>query len=346
MTERNEVARGPVAPSIRTLATLVRASQWWDYKLAPILVIFYATLVREGASLALEYREAATLLVGLIAGAAYVSISNDIADRRDDRIAGKANRLEGLSHGTIALLLAFPVSIGGMVAWHWRDDVLLLLAYGGAWLAFTAYSLPPFRLKARGAAGVMADALGSQCLPSIVATLAAARGIGHAPDLAWVAAVAVWSGAYGVRGILWHQLHDAAADRASNTGTFVQRHGAIRTRTFVSRFLFPLELVALAAVLAMIPGRASLAGLALYGLFAIGKIERFKLRAVLVEPVDRYLLILFDFYIVFWPITLLIAAAISTPLDAGVLAAQLLLFPVANARTLRDGIRLSRRVLT
>jgi len=178
-----------------------------------------------------------------------------------------------------------------------------------------------------------------------VAVLAADSAAARAPDLFWCAMVAVWSGAYGVRGILWHQLLDIAADRLSGTRTFVQRRGANFARALVSRVIFPVEIAALAALLWMMPGRASLAALALYGLFAIGKIERFRLRAVLVDPTDRYLLVLVDFYTVFWPISLLIAAALSQPLDIATLALHLLLFSGSTGRALYDGMRLTKRVL-
>lgn len=324
---------------------IVRAEQWWGYKLAPILAVFYASLLREGTAVSAVAGEAAILLLGLVAGAAWVSLSNDLADRDDDRAAGKANRLEERSVVTITLLLALPLAAGAAVAWQWRGDLPLLLAYGGAWLAFAFYSLPPLRLKARGIPGVIADAAGSQALPSLVAALAASHAVGRAPDLLWCGIVTLWAGAWGVRGIIWHQLLDRSADEASATGTFVRRHGVPRARALVRLVTFPVELAALLALLWLVPGRAGMFALALYGIFTIARLERFGLRAALADPVDRYLLVLGDFYVVFWPVALLATSAAAHPQDLLVVAAHLLLFLGPALTVARDVTRLPRRVL-
>lgn len=327
------------------LLRIVRAEQWWSYKLAPILAVFYASLLREGAAIAAVAVDAAILLFALVAGAAWVSLSNDLADRDDDRAAAKPNRLEGKSPVTIAVLLALPLAGGATVAWLWREDPLLLLAYGAAWLAFALYSLPPFRLKAHGIPGVIADAAGSQALPSLVAALAASHALGRAPDLLWCLVVTLWAGAWGVRGIVWHQLLDRAADEASATGTFVRRHGVRRARALVRLVTFPVELAALLALLWMIPGRASMFALALYALLTVARMERFQLRAALADPVERYLLLLGDFYAVFWPLALLAAASATHPQDLLVLAVHLLLFLGPAWTVVHDAMRLPRRNL-
>lgn len=324
---------------------IVRAEQWWSHKLAPLSAIFYATLSRDGTGVAAVWPQALLLLAGLCAGAAYVSVSNDLADRRDDRIAGKANRLARLAPGSAAVLVAITLAAGTAVAWQWRASPMLVAAYAAAWLSFTAYSVPPLRLKARGAAGVFADAMGAHCLPSLVAVLAADLAAARVPDLLWCALVAIWSAAYGARGILWHQLLDQAVDRASATATFVQRHGRELARTFARRLFFPAETLALAGLLWLLPGRASLAALALYGLFAIGKMQRFRLEAALVAPGERYLLIMADFYVVFWPLALLAASASHNTADLAALAVHLALFGPACAMVVRDALRLTQRDL-
>lgn len=326
-------------------ARIVRAEQWWGYKLAPILAIFYATLWREGVAISAAALDAAILLLGLVAGAAWVSLSNDLADRADDRIAGKPNRLEGRSPFVIAVLLAVPLAVGAWVAWQWRHDLPLWLAYAAAWLAFALYSLPPFRLKARGLVGAVADAAGSQALPSLVAALAAAHAAARAPDGAWCLLVVVWAGAYGMRGIIWHQLADLTADRASATGTFVQRRGVRVPRAMVRWILFPVELASLFALLWLLPGRGSMFALAIYALSTIAKLQRFRMRAVLSDPDGDYLLTLVEFYVVFWPVALLAASAVLHPADLIALALHLLLFFGPVWVVARDAVRVQQRVL-
>src|SRR5207249_2154007 len=76
----------------------------------------------------------------------------------------------------VATLVALTVGTGFLFAWLWRDDALLLLCYLATWLAFSLYSLPPFRFKERGAAGVLCDAAGEQLFPALVAAFLACRG--------------------------------------------------------------------------------------------------------------------------------------------------------------------------
>lgn len=326
-------------------AQIVRAEQWWSHKLAPLSAVFYATLARDGMGVAAAWPHALLLLAGICAGAAYVSVSNDLADRRDDLIAGKRNRLAALSPAFATILVAITLAAGAAVAWQWRGSPMLLAAYVAAWLSFTAYSLPPLRLKARGAAGVLADAMGAHCLPSLVAALAADVAAARPPDLLWCALVAMWSVAYGARGILWHQLLDQATDCASGTATFVQRRGREPARTLARRLVFPAEMLALAGMLWLVPGRAGFIALALYGLFTVGKMQRFRVEAAIVAPGERFLLVMADFYVVIWPLALLIASISRHAIDFAALAVHLALFGGACATVARDSVRLIRRDL-
>src|SRR5207253_2526788 len=70
----------------------VRAVEWWDYKLAPAAAVVYATALALDVPLSRLWPAAATVVVALIPAAAYVSVINDLADRAEDRAAGKRNR--------------------------------------------------------------------------------------------------------------------------------------------------------------------------------------------------------------------------------------------------------------
>ncbi|HEX7848395.1 MAG TPA: hypothetical protein VF485_01560 [Sphingomonas sp.] len=334
----------PVNPRVSSLAgiaRLARAEQWWSYKLSPMLAIYYATLLRSGMGVAEAGWTGLLLLAGIGACAAYVSLSNDLADRRDDRIAGKPNRLEGKSAPAVAFALAVPLALGAAIAWCWRSDPPALLAFAGSWISFTLYSFEPLRLKARGIWGIMADALGAHGLPALLAALLAFDAAGRPPDLAWCVCVATWSGAFGLRGILWHQLLDAEADRRSATGTFVQRHGAAASRKIVGHGLFPIELALLLTLLWLVPGRGSMFALALYGLYVVGTMVRLEIRPTLVVAVPRYSLLLVAFYVAIWPLALLLDSAWQHPLDAVVIAVHALLFH----RPILELIDTARRVI-
>jgi len=316
----------PYARPLAGIARLARAEQWWSYKLSPMLAIYYATLLRCGSSIADAGWRGLLLVAGIGACAVYVSLSNDLADRQDDRVAGKPNRLEGKSAAFVFAALAAPVALGMVVAWFWHNNPALLLAFAGSWICFSAYSFAPLRLKARGAWGVAADAAGAHGFPALLAVLLAYDAAGQVPNLIWCICVVGWSGAFGIRGILWHQLFDSTADRRSATATFVQRHGAAITRAIVQRLLFPVELSLLLACLWLVPGRLSMFALALYTLFLIAKMIRFDIRPTLVASVPRYVLVLVEFYVVIWPLALLAEAAWRHPLDIVVLALHAILF--------------------
>jgi 4-hydroxybenzoate polyprenyltransferase len=262
----NDILR-PVAARTAKLASLLsslRAGEWWEYKLVPILAMFYATSLTLDASLSRLWSSLLLLLLALVPGAVYVSVINDFTDRTEDLAAGKANRLVGRSSGAIFALLATPVALGLLFVILWRHDTLLLLLYVAAWLSFTLYSVRPFRLKTRGLVGVLADAAGAHLFPTLLAVALAFRMTGRPVDPLWMGTVAVWAFAYGLRGILWHQLKDIENDRAAGVRTFVQRHPIGAVEALAVFVIFPLELIGFTLLLWQVGGLLPGVLLALY----------------------------------------------------------------------------------
>ncbi|HEX8584078.1 MAG TPA: UbiA family prenyltransferase [Allosphingosinicella sp.] len=318
------------------LARVARAGEWWEYKLVPIFAMFYATALVADLPLHSLWKSALLLLLAVGAGAVYVSVLNDVADRHEDLAAGKHNRVVGRSPAFVALLLAVPIAVGLAVAWNWREDPLRLYPYLAAWTAFTLYSLPPFRLKARGVAGVLADACGAHLFPTLVAVAIVLRFGGVAPNPIWLAATSLWAFAYGLRGILWHQLLDADADRVASVSTFVQRSGRDRAVALARWVIFPVELCAFSVVLSQMPSWLPLLFLFLYVLLVRKKLHVFVMQAVIVEPRPRYLIILHEYYDLFLPLSLLLASSLRWQLDLAALFIHFLLFPRRLLHTARD----------
>lgn len=286
---------------------------------------------------------ALTILLALVPGAAYVSVINDLTDRADDLAAGKPNRLAGRSRGLAALLVCVPVAAGLVFAVLWRHDVLLLPLYLAAWLAFSLYSLPPFRWKTRGILGVIADASGAHLFPTLVAVVLTYREAARPVDAAWLSAVAVWSFAYGLRGILWHQLSDRENDRAAAVRTFAQRHPpqvVARIGTFV---VFPVELIALAVLFLRMRSLVPPAFLAAYAILVAGRMRLWGMNVVVVEPRPRFLIALHEYYDVHFPIAILIASSLRDPRDLLALAAHGLLFPRRTLQSWTDAWKLVRQ---
>lgn len=306
--------------------------------------MFYATALTQQVPVSSLWQAALTVLLALAPGAAYVSVINDLTDREEDLAAGKANRLAGRTNAYAGLLIAITAGAGLVFCWLWRRDTPLLTAYLCAWLAFSLYSLPPFRWKTRGILGVFCDASGANLFPTLVAVILAFREAGRPLDLAWIAAAGVWTFAYGLRGILWHQLTDLEADRQAGVRTFAQRHAphvTVRLGTYVA---FPLELLALAAMLWLMRSAVPVVALALYAVLASLRLWHWGMKAVVVAPKPRFLIVLHEFYDVGLPVSVLIASALRHPLDLVVLAIHLVVFPVRVRQTLHDARKLAREL--
>jgi len=233
------------------------------------------------------------------------------------------------------------VAAGLVFAILWRRDALLLPLYLAAWLAFSLYSLPPFRWKARGILGVIADASGAHLFPTLVAVVVTFRWAGHTVSVPWMVAVGTWAFMNGLRGILWHQLSDAEHDRRAIVRTFAQRHDArwiARLGTFV---IFPIELVALACMLWTMGSAIPVALLALHLCLMLLRLRLWDMHAVIVAPKPRFLIVLHEYYDGFLPVAVLWASAWRHPADAVVLAVHLLLFSNRIRQAVNDAVTLA-----
>ena len=336
---------GSAGRAIGRLGAVSRAGEWWEYKLVPIFAAFYASALHLGVPVWTLWPSALALLAALVPGAVFVSVINDLTDRDEDAIAGKANRMAGRPAWQAVLMVAAPVAMGLAFAWLWRDDPPLLLAYLAAWTAFSLYSLAPFRLKTRGFLGVIADASGAHLFPTLVAVLLVARQAGQEADPLWIGAVGLWAAAYGLRGILWHQLSDLDQDRAAQVRTFAQRHDSAAVVRLARYLIFPLEVVGLAAMLWLLGHPLPPLALLFYLVLVQRRVAVWQMRAVLVQPRPRYLILMADYYDVFLPLAVLIASAILHPLDVAVVAVHLLLFPNRARTVAEEGWRLRHSLL-
>src|SRR5229473_4607810 len=202
-----------------------RTDCWWEHKLSPIVATIYATAAFSGIPFPSLWPVVALALPALIVCASYVSVLNDLTDAKDDQASGKPVRWSGRARVHPALLLAGCMAAGGAFLIVWRKDMLLFSTYLLSWLAFTFYSASPFRLKARGIWGVLADASGAHLFPTLFAVVLLYHRTRTEATTQWIILVVLWSFAAGVRGILWHQLEDAVHDRKIGLRTFVCLHG-------------------------------------------------------------------------------------------------------------------------
>jgi 4-hydroxybenzoate polyprenyltransferase len=312
-----------------------RISEWWEHKVAPVCGVFYGTLYLAGVPVSASWVAALTLLIAIAAQATYVSVINDLTDREVDRLAGKSVRNDG--RYTPVILLVLSIAAGACVAFAWRERTMLLTVYACGWVAFSLYSIPPFRFKERGIAGVLCDAGGAHLFPTLTAVFCAAQV--HGP---WVVVTAVWAFASGVRGILWHQLRDAEVDRRTGVRTFVVRSGeraAVRVAAWIA---LPVELVALTLMLWQLRSIWPLLALALYAGLMLLRPMRYGARAVIVEPAPATFVVMSDFNGGYLPQSILLASAMVHPTDVFALALHLLLFPRHTWQNVREILGLAR----
>jgi 4-hydroxybenzoate polyprenyltransferase len=168
---------------------------------------------------------AATIaFVGLCAGT-YGYLLNDIFDLEVDRRAGKSNRMAAFSPGARFLFCALALGLGFTPALFLQTSHRTLVILGFEYFILTVYSLPPFRLKVRGALGLLCDAAGAHVVANLYALSVLADGRPPATGarvetVVFVALVCAWELCLGLIGILVHQVQDRANDLRSGIRTF------------------------------------------------------------------------------------------------------------------------------
>jgi 4-hydroxybenzoate polyprenyltransferase len=152
--------------------------------------------------------------------AAFGFLINDLGDRDLDRRQAKPNAFVDLGAARGGLLLGVTLAV--MLASGMR--FASRPGFAAVWIAWLAaalgYSLPPLRLKERGAAGLAASTFAQWTAPTLLAFAAMGAWEGWEP---WgVALVFTLS---GVALEIAHQRHDRERDAHTSTPTFAVRSG-------------------------------------------------------------------------------------------------------------------------
>jgi cytochrome P450/4-hydroxybenzoate polyprenyltransferase len=277
-----------------TLRDLVRWQEW-HYSKTPLFFVgmVYAILrmPQPGATQAVQM---AALLVLLCFYAAFGHIVNDYADRDIDRAAGKKKLLAAWSErgAQIAAAIPFIGTIGlALICFDSPTTVVTMIAV----LVAALYSLPPARLKERGALGWLAAALAQRTLP--LAIICEALKVW---DVVLVG-FSVLSTLIGLRWIIAHQLQDRENDRGSGVRTLATEQDPQHLVALL-HVLFSLECTCACAVVATMSYFVSPAlGVAAFA-YAVGRSGK----PFSAAEFDK-------FYCVVWPITLAVLLALRDP---------------------------------
>ena len=315
-----------------TVLQAVRATEWWIL-LSPMFAAFYATAFLLKLSILSLWPQLLLAMAAIVPGAAYVSLINDLTDRAQDLASGKLNRQLDMPRGLIALLFALCIAPGLVVAFYWRHDPVLLSLYLAAWLAFSLYSIPPFRLKVRGILGAIADTSGARLFPTMLLVVLVYRRAARPIDPIWFATVALWVFCYGLRQTLFHQVMDRDNDDEAGVTTFVQRHGIVAVQRLVNGLIFPLELAAIAGLLWQSASFVAWVFFLLYVLLECWRTRLSNMAPVIIVPssgsshLDIHTRqVLFRYYEVFLPLALLISSSLRHPWDVVILIAHGVIF--------------------
>lgn len=285
----------------------IRAREWWHYKTPAALAgsmtaAFVAGATPEQSATAMLW----LVLTGLVGGV-FASVFNDLMDFRSDWEAGKVTGVMTFHKpGRLWWLAGIVAATVGLIG------LLGPLPRGQAWFAVlalvhVAYTMPPIRLKDRGIWGVLCIAAGEHLLASMIGLGLVTDITGKSLPLPWCVALVLWSLAFGVRSILWHQIKDSGNDREANAGTFGARFDAPVLRSIGERWVFPVELAA-AVVCAVWMRTPWVAWMALAHV-AVEWLRWKYLEAnwTIVAPASNQRFALLDWAIVFWPLAALLA---------------------------------------
>ena len=230
----------------------------WDnaqYKFSIVFCSLYVVLFsfRSLNSKILLYIFISILLSIGIAGIGYVF--NDYIDYEDDKKNKKQNLFIQFSKSQ-GIILIFIFLVLSVFPWFLlpfdRFSLLLIIT---EFLLFIIYALPPIRLKERGLAGVITDALYAQVIPCILATYTYSK-IGEKTSFytSFIWIYISWLIILGCRNIINHQIQDYHNDINTNTQTFVTKHGIIKSKRWVLYLLIPIEFLLFLLLVFYLPG--------------------------------------------------------------------------------------------
>ncbi len=168
---------------------------------------------------------------------------NDLTDIEPDRIAGKRNMFLLFSKTTIGLI-GIGCLIFTILPWLLFPFTIISLFFICLEIGlFAIYSFKPFRLKEKGWAGLVADALYAHVIPVMFAvyTFTLIKNPLFNLEFCHITGV-LWVFLTGTRNILKHQIEDFDNDQKSNTKTLLQSMNLNRVRKNVVTILIPLEI--------------------------------------------------------------------------------------------------------
>lgn len=226
---------------------LFRAEDWWIGKASMLMGMVYMLSAIFGITFRSFALWGVASMATIIGFAALGYLINDYFDQEKDRLVGKKNFLLGKSGGIkfVCFLVAVLLLAGPWYYLPWDRFTLSLMA--AQILAYLIYSIPPVRLKERGMAGIVVDALYAHAIPAMMATYTYLLISGFPFfDLTLFLLLFFWQFVAGVRNVLMHQQNDMESDALSGTTSYLTGRSLSESGLL---FIKALELFLLTALL-------------------------------------------------------------------------------------------------
>lgn len=181
-------------------------------------------------------------------------LTNDLADRTKDQLAGKLNGTANLSTASVLVLVIAFLAIAILPWLYLPVDHISGICILAELVLFVIYAFPPFRLKERGIFGVITDALYAHVVPGFLAswTFFLVGGKKYEDFFFFAGTLIIWQLISGMRNILSHHFKDIENDQISGTKTFATQVGKDRVYTLMAWGFIPMEVASALAFLALI----------------------------------------------------------------------------------------------
>jgi hypothetical protein len=306
---------------------LIRANDWWEPKIVPLLVVGYMTVNHYHANIFTHFVWLLFLIMAISFGAIFVSILNDYTDFTYDLASKKSNRLESFSPLKRKLLLWVSIFTSIAVSFFFIDNILTLSFCLATYLAFSLYSIPPIRLKNRGLLGVIADASGAHLFVSLFIVTSMTQKMGKELDFFWLSVIGFWSLLYGLRGILWHQFLDRENDLSIHHPTFATSRQASSIKP-AETLITIMEVGSLIILLISLGEWLPFLALAFYFLLLLGYQKLNQQVIFILVPNDKpWHIFLSDYYQILLPFSLLLSCSFENPTCLFLIIFHVLFFP-------------------
>ncbi len=311
---------------LKSVWHLIRAHHWWNYKLPLALMAAYAYASKENISFnTIIFPSLIILFLGFIA-ATYASLVNDFMDYEQDLFSGKETQLMKIKRSNHWIVFATSLILSIYAGYLIRAYPISLLCFATIILNFSLYSIPPFRLKEKGIWGVISIALGEHFLPALLAILIIKEATHSQSSTVWVFFMLLWAFTFGIRGILWHQLMDEKTDQLAGCNTALASNEKTKLLKIGRFIIFPLELI---SFLYLLTSSASYLAWFFFIFYLLLELMRYKFMSaniMILAPLPNARFFLFEYYQIFFPLSLLLASLWTTPSAIILIIAFVLLF--------------------